>query len=224
MSTGRSDKLEPPANAALPANVGLPEQPGGCRRRLLLIRHPPVDVRMRGVCYGRSDVALSPEGRKQSFALAQRLARLPVERIVHSGLRRTACLATHLARLTGLTPERQESLAERDFGSWELQTWDAIYHRCGDEMMKMITEPDHFRPGGGETTGELAARVWSWYRETQHSGLTVAVSHGGPIAACLGLQRKLPVSGWMGLVPPCGTLVWTAPEPLSTGSQIECIS
>ncbi len=179
------------------------------RGELLLIRHPQVDLRFHGVCYGRSDVALSSAGRQQSLALASQLSRLPVKSIFHSGLQRTALLATELARLTGLTATREPVLAERDFGSWELQTWDAIYQQHGDEMMRMVSDPSGFRPGGGETTDELADRVWNWYRTLELPGVAVIVTHGGPIAACLGRQRELPVDRWMELVPACGELVWT---------------
>lgn len=187
---------------------------------LLLIRHPQVDEAIRGICYGRSDVALSPEGRRQSILLARQLARLPVKTIVHSGLQRTTFLATRLAVLTGLTPQRNEALLERDFGSWEMQSWDDIYRREGDAMLKMITEPDAFRPGGGETTNELADRVCHWYRDRQTSGLTIAVTHGGPIAACLGRQRGVPVAEWAKLIPACGTLVWVEPQPALAGSCV----
>lgn len=180
---------------------------------LLLIRHPQVDERLRGICYGRSDVVLSPEGRRQSLLLVRQLAQLPVKRIVHSGLQRTSFLATRLASVTGLHAEPVEALAERDFGNWELQAWDDIYGRVGEEMLKMVSEPDRYRPGGGETTSELAARVWNWYLGVEGPGLTIAVTHGGPIAACLGRQRGLPVAEWAELIPACGALVWTDSRP-----------
>lgn len=176
--------------------------------RLLLIRHPEVDLRFRGVCYGRSDVELSATGRQQSLVLADFLAALPVQQIFHSGRSRTSYLARRLARLTGLTSQQEVALSERDFGSWELRTWDAIYQQQGDEMLKMVSHPDDFRPGGGETTRELADRVWDWYQARRVPGLTVAVTHGGPIAACLGQLRELPIADWPKLIPPCSGLVW----------------
>lgn len=175
---------------------------------LLLIRHPQVHGRYRGVCYGRSDVELSVAGRRSSREIAQRLARLPVRHIVHSGLQRTAFLATALARITGLAAQQYPALAERNFGSWELESWDSIYQREGDSMLKMISEPATYRPGEGETTDEMAGRVWNWYRGWQGRGLTVAVTHGGPIAACLGRQRGIPVAEWTALIPACGACVW----------------
>lgn len=187
---------------------------------LLLIRHPQVDTRYRGVCYGRSDVALSPGGRQQSRSLARQLAHLPVKRIVHSGLQRTSFLAAALGRLTGIAPEQDVALVERDFGSWELRTWDEIYQCHGNEMLKMVTEPEEYRPGGGETTDEMTARVWGWFQRRSGRGLTVAVTHGGPIAACLGRQRQLPVAQWAELIPACGSLVWSDPfrTPMGSGA------
>lgn len=192
---------------------------GDPKPRLLLIRHPQVDPRFRGVCYGRSDVALSSEGQRQSLQLARSLSHLPVQRIVFSGTQRTALLAIELGRLVGVTAEHNPALVERDFGRWELQTWDDIYKRDGDEMLKMVSDPEHFRPGGGETSHELADRVFQWYRSEPADGLTVAVTHGGPIAAVLGRQRQIPVSEWIGLIPGCGEMVWTEPQAALAGDR-----
>lgn len=181
------------------------------RFELLLVRHPQVDDRYRGVCYGRSDVELSVAGRRRSIDIAQRLGRLPVRHVVHSGLQRTAFLAVALARITGLAAEQHPALAERDFGRWELETWDSIYRREGDSMLDMVSEPSTYRPGGGETTDEMADRVSSWCRGWQGRGLIVAVTHGGPIAALLGRQRGLPVAEWTELIPACGAWVWAEP-------------
>ena len=71
----------------------------------------------------------------------------------------------------------------------------------------MISEPATFRPGGGETTLEMRDRVLSWQQSIPRDGLTVAVTHGGPIAALLGTLRNLPVAGWVDLIPAEGTWV-----------------
>lgn len=182
-----------------------------CDAKVLLVRHPQVHERLRGVCYGRSDVPLSLQGRQQSLHLAQQLARLPVTYVVHSGLERTRLLAARLGRFTGVKPESEPALAERDFGGWELQMWNEIYKRHGDEMMKMVTDPDTYRPGGGETTSEMADRAWNWFQSRQARGLTVVISHGGPIAACVGRHRELPVAEWAELIPSCGDSVCINP-------------
>jgi broad specificity phosphatase PhoE len=74
-------------------------------------------------------------------------------------------------------------------------------------MLKVVSEPGAYRPGGGETTFELRDRVLEWFRQLPREGLTIAVTHGGPIAALSGTLRQLPVAVWVDLIPPCGERV-----------------
>ena len=175
--------------------------------RVLLIRHCEVDSLYARLCYGRSDVALSEAGRGRSRELAETLAELPVTRVVHSGLQRTRYLADALAKKIGLIAETDIRLGERDFGVWEEKPWEAIHAETGPAMMGMLTEPAEFRPGGGETTFELRDRVIRWLREFDGTGLVIAVTHGGPIAALRGTVDDLPVADWPGLIPKCGEWV-----------------
>jgi broad specificity phosphatase PhoE len=181
--------------------------PAFLKSSLILVRHGPVADRYHGLCYGRSDVELSPRGEGRSRELAETLAALPVDRIMHSGLGRTCYLAQHLGQRLGLPACRAEALCERDFGRWELRSWDDLHREYGDTILKMVSEPGAFRPGGGETTFEMRNRVLEWFRGVPRDGLSVAVTHGGPIAALLGTLGNLPVAAWPGLIPPCGECV-----------------
>ena len=182
--------------------------------RILLIRHPDVAAAYHGVCYGRSDVELSAEGQQSCRVIAESVAKWRVSHVVHSGLQRTRQLAECIGRRIGVRPTCEVELRERDFGSWEMQTWDDIYRDCGDNMSKMTSDPDGFRPGGRETTSEFAERVWQWSQAWSGAGITVAVAHGGTIAALLGRQRSLPVSQWPSLIPAYGEMVWHIPHSL----------
>lgn len=184
--------------------------------RLLLIRHPEVAAMYHGVCYGRSDVELSPTAQQACHEIAENVARWRVTSVIHSGLQRTWLLAECIGRRLGLRPTCEAALRERDFGSWEMRTWDDIYDDCGDEMSKMTSDPNNFRPGGGETTSEFSERVWRWSQAWNGGGITVAVAHGGTIAALLGRQRSLPVSQWPSLIPAYGEMVWHDPQSLGS--------
>ncbi len=105
--------------------------------------------------YGRSDVGLSESGHARSFALARRLAQLPVTEIWHSGLSRTRVVADALTTLVSTSSRANSSLRERDYGEWELRSWDDLYHETGDAMLGSIRAPATWRPPGGETTFEL---------------------------------------------------------------------
>ena len=177
------------------------------KRRVLLVRHCEVASQYRQLCYGRSDVELSELGLEQSEELARRLAREPITHLFHSGLGRTSRLAEALDTLKGIPANASYLLRERDYGEWELQTWDAIYAATGDAMLGTLREPAGWRPPGGETTFEMRDRIMTWYHDLPKAGVIVAVTHGGPIAALLGTLSGRPVDEWPALVPPTGTVV-----------------
>lgn len=176
--------------------------------QVILVRHPPISERYHGICYGQSDVELDGVGKRMSRDIAAELASLQPSRIFHSGRQRTSALANELADRVGTTAVCSLELRERHFGSWELQSWELLYELYGDAMLKMVTEPDTFRPGGGETTFEMRDRVVRWFESLPNDGTAIAVTHGGPIAALLGSERELPVVAWSSLVPACGQSVW----------------
>lgn len=173
---------------------------------VLLVRHTEVARAWRGRCYGVSDVPLSRVGRAAIAELAIRLAAERLCWVMHSGLTRTRLLAARTAKLAGCQLCEDNDWCERDFGDWEGRSWNAIYRETGNAMDGMIDAPDRFRPGGGETTVELADRV-TLARQRLPAGPGVVVTHGGPIAALLGRDRGAPVAEWPTLVPAQGCVV-----------------
>lgn len=175
-------------------------------RTVLLIRHTEVARRWHGRCYGASDAGLSRSGYADAHALISRLAQWQPDHIVHSGLRRAAILASAVGRTMGGTTIADARWRERDFGSWEGRLWSVIYRASGSAMDGMITAPASFRPGGGETTFELAARSVAAFSDLPR-GRTLVVAHGGSIAALRGSRDALPVPSWLTLVPVHGGAV-----------------
>ncbi len=170
--------------------------------RLLLLRHPKVSATWRQRCYGRSEAPLGAEGRAAAHHLA---AQVPAADAIHaSPSRRSALLAGLVARRLGLSVRWDRRLLVRDFGRWEGQPWDTIWQAEGNAMDGMIDAPARFRPGGGETTEEMAARARAWLTGLPQGASVIAVSHGGPIAAIAGTLLGLPVRGWFAWLPPEG--------------------
>lgn len=170
---------------------------------ILLVRHTAVARAWIGRCYGISDMGLSRAGTEHACVLATELADWQPARIIHSGLRRARVLADRVQRLTGVLCVADAGWRERDFGAWEGRRWSAIYRDTGSAMDGMIDAPAVFRPGGGETTAELASRVMAAAARLP-PGRTMVITHGGPIAAVMGSRKMLPVRDWMAMVPPCG--------------------
>ena len=173
---------------------------------VLLVRHTEVARAWRGRCYGQSDMGLSRVGAAQVRVRAPELARWKPDIVLHSGLLRAQRLADAIAAYSGLTAGAVPAWRERDFGSWEGRSWSAIYRETGNAMDGMIDDPAGFRPGGGETTMELAVRSLAAWRELPRQRVLI-VTHGGPIAVLAGTVNGVPVREWPRLIPAPGNAV-----------------
>ncbi len=174
---------------------------------LIMVRHTAVAERYKGLCYGASDIELSPEGERHARECAEALASLKPTHLFHSGLSRARVMADRIAELTRTVPIEDARLAEINFGSWELRSWDEIFAEVGHDMARLISEPDTFAPPGGETAHAVRDRVSAWRSALPTDGRIVAVSHGGPIGAIRGTDAGFPASRWPGLVPAHGEQV-----------------
>ncbi len=149
--------------------------------RLILIRHGDLGEGCRGRYIGRTDVPLSPEGRRQAKALAAPLARLGEARYLRSPLlrsRETAGLA-----LAGAGIEIDTDLREIDFGRWEGMSFDEIAaaERAAVDRWAALEEDFAFPDGEGIRAfrgriGAAAGRI-----AAAKSGTVVAFTHGGVI-------------------------------------------
>jgi len=175
--------------------------------RVLLVRHPPVARGWAGRCYGRSDMGWSRAGAGLARALAATLAAEARAQIVHSGARRTERLAAMVARATGRPCHADPRWLERDFGTWEGRRWDAIWRETGDLMDGTMTDPAGFRPGGGETGADLAARAQAAWDALPAQGDTLVIAHGGPIAAIRTLLAGEPLERMVAHIPALGEVV-----------------
>jgi alpha-ribazole phosphatase len=170
---------------------------------LVMVRHTQVDENLKGVCYGASDVDLSPQGAVHLSMLAAELARLAPTVIFDSGKIRTRRLAEAVANRLGLRPRSDARIAEFDFGEWELRRWDEI-HNDGHDIARLVHEPDTFSPPAGETVAAMRDRVLSWRASLPPRTRILAVSHGGPISALRGSLSGSPPQTWPTLIPVYG--------------------
>ena len=156
--------------------------------RLALLRHGPTEWNAAGRVQGHTDIALSDAGLAKMAAL-----RLPFAagRIYASPMLR----ARQTAQALGLeNPILDAHLMEQNWGTWEGLTRDEILSRHGaDALVKAGSEQgEAFRPGNGESTGELHARLASFLRDVAHEQSdAVAVAHLGVLRAAYTLA-----AGW----------------------------
>ncbi|HZM75118.1 MAG TPA: histidine phosphatase family protein [Candidatus Limnocylindrales bacterium] len=153
------------------------------RGRILLWRHGNTDWNNAGRIQGQTDSLLNEHGRAQAAAAAERLAMLKPSLIISSDLSRCWDTVVPLAKLTGLTAEREPRLRERSFGSWEKLTITEVKQRFPESHARWAEGgPD---PGDGlEPLADLGKRVAEVIRQAHDrnpDGMSILVTHGGSV-------------------------------------------
>jgi alpha-ribazole phosphatase len=150
--------------------------------RIALIRHPAVAV-AEGVCYGRTDVALSDSGRFAIPGIVAALSHFAASCVWTSPARR--CVA--VAEALGGTIRQDARLLELDFGAWEGMRWDDVPR---DALDAWAAKPARFAPPGGENVAALLARVTGFAKmlRAEQRDCTV-VTHGGVLKLLRPLLR-----------------------------------
>jgi broad specificity phosphatase PhoE len=98
---------------------------------IYLIRHGHTALNAAGVLRGRLDPDLDSTGRAEAEALARSFARVPLELVVSSPLRRALATAEALARPHGLDVNADDGWLDRDYGPWAGQPVSKVKERFG---------------------------------------------------------------------------------------------
>lgn len=161
---------------------------------VLLVRHGRTAANRTGILAGRSaGVGLDELGAQQAADVGARLAGVPLRALLSSPLRR--CRQTSQALLAArddmLALTVEPGLTECGYGEW---TGQSLAQLSKDKLWKTVqTQPSAVRFPGGESMGEMSARVvgavrrWDERVAAEHGddAVWVAVSHGDPIKAVL---------------------------------------
>jgi probable phosphoglycerate mutase len=156
--------------------------------KLCLLRHGPTDWNAQGRVQGTVDIPLSEEGKAKMSSL------LPPDGFGNARAFSSPKLrARQTAACLGLKQVKLDArLAEQDWGDWEGLTRAEMLARDGEDAFIRAGARLAFRPPGGESTGELQARVQSFFADlTQDEADAIAVSHMGVLRAAYVLA-----TGW----------------------------
>ena len=162
--------------------------------RIWLIRHgEPAGV--RGRCYGKLDVGLSPAGRLQMERSAECLRTECIEAIYCSPRVRTTESAQLVAAFHDCAPQSDEGLCEIDFGDFEGMTYDEISTKYPDLYRQWMESPTEVKFPKGESFGEMRVRVLRAFeaiRKANEGRTAAVVTHGGVIRIILASALLLP--------------------------------
>jgi alpha-ribazole phosphatase len=154
--------------------------------RLWLLRHARV-VLESGLCYGASDV---PADESLTALAAQAIAPLlpsclPV-RVSDLGRAQQMHRALLKQRPDLGEVRTDPRIREMDFGSWELQRWDAVPRATFELWMADFA---HHRFGGAESVDQLVTRVADAIDDTRTAvggdGAALWITHAGVIRSAL---------------------------------------
>jgi broad specificity phosphatase PhoE len=167
---------------------------------IALVRHGETEWSRAGKHTGRTDVPLTPAGRKQAEAVGAALRDREFARVLTSPLGRAA----ETARLAGFgdRAEEREALREWDYGEYEGRTTPQIREERPGWTLWRDGVP------GGEPAAEVAERVDRLLAELRSGeGDALVFSHGH-------LLRVL-AARWIGLGPESGSRFGLDPATIS---------
>ncbi len=121
---------------------------------IILARHGETDWNSGRRVQGHTDIPLNAAGVDQARALAEQLAGEPLTAVFSSDLSRALDTARAVADVHGLEVTVDPRLREKNFGTWEGLT--------DVEIAERFPEARRGQWGDGETTEEVAERVWAF--------------------------------------------------------------
>lgn len=163
---------------------------------LILVRHGETDWNAQRRYQGQSDVPLSELGKRQAELVAERLARLKIDAVYASDLKRALETARVVAEKSGLEVLPEPRLRELKFGVLEGLTFDEAQEQY-PEMIAAWLNDFNRPPDGAETIDLFNARCVSLLDELKgkhDEQVVLLVAHGGSLSeilrVVLGLSRE----------------------------------
>ena len=147
----------------------------------------------KDVCYGRLDFDVSPTFPEESRLAIEDYLKTGAKptRLFSSPLLRCLRLAEAVSKATGLPLEKEDSLMEINFGSWEGQKLTAVPRA---EMASWMQDLRGFRFPQGESFYDVDRRVGVFLDSLPDDGEFLWVTHAGVIAALQHFACGLPDS------------------------------
>ncbi len=190
--------------------------------RIIAIRHGETAWNRDTRIQGHLDIPLNETGRWQAARLAQALAaRDPISTVYTSDLLRARETARAVSDATGAPLVSDERLRERNFGSFQGQTFTEIEARLPEAAQRWRTRDPLWEPEGGESLTAMRERVQRVLDElaSAHTGeQIVLVAHGGVMDLlyrfATGQDLQAPRTWQLGNAA-VNRLLWTASQGLS---------
>lgn len=160
-----------------------------------LIRHAEAEGNLYRRGQGQFDGRVTPRGRLQIAALAERFRDVPLDALYSSDLSRTVETAGAILKYHDLPLVTDRRLREINMGCWEDVSWGNLAHENKVMIDNFSSDPDNWHVPGGERFQLVAARMAEAVEEIAagHEEQSAAVvSHGMAIRALLCRYLNVP--------------------------------
>ena len=148
---------------------------------IYLIRHAEAEGNVFRRIHGQYDSCVTPNGRRQIAALAQRFAGIPVDAVYASDLKRTCLTATAIYRQKSLPLHRDARFREVGLGPWEDTPFGELERRYPAQLHAFSHDSYHWYVEGAECFLQYAHRFLAGLDDVvrRHEGQSIAIfSHG----------------------------------------------
>ena len=155
---------------------------------IYLIRHAEAEGNLYRIVQGQHNSFVTPRGRKQIAALAERFKDVHLDALYSSDLRRTVETAGAITKYHDLPMQRTPRLREINLGVCEGMSFGDMYRFDPVQMDNFNNDPGRWSAPGAESFASCTVRMYSAVMEIgmKNPGKTVAVvSHGMAIRSLL---------------------------------------
>ena len=150
--------------------------------RLYLIRHGQVEGHDTGRINGQADAPLTPLGRAQAEAAAQRIARIPLAGVYSSDLSRSDYGARCVITGRNMSHTTFSALREMNFGNWSGKTHSQVEEMEKTTIDSLFSNLLHTSAPEGESIADVHSRVMPCLNTllAAHTGKSLClVAHSG---------------------------------------------
>lgn len=155
---------------------------------IYLIRHAEAEGNYFRRIQGHYDGGVTPRGRLQIEALAERFRDVKIDALYSSDLKRTMATAGAIEKYHDLHITAEPRLREICLGVWEDLPWGNVAYDQPEQLVYFSSEPMKWNIPGGEDFIHLQNRVYDVLMELaeRHDGQTIAVvTHGMAIRSTI---------------------------------------
>lgn len=148
---------------------------------IYLIRHAEAEGNLFRRAQGHWNGKITPRGKKQIDALAERFRDVHIDAVYSSDLDRAKETAGALLRGRNLELHTTRQLREIHMGVWEGDSWGDLAYKWPEQMYNFNNDPDKWVVPGAESFAQCRARMTAAITEIarENDGKTVGiVAHG----------------------------------------------